>query len=49
MAADSVRKTEMGLGTRMFIKSAVCFYNHFFRRTNLRSVPPGVSPPAGLA
>jgi radical SAM superfamily enzyme YgiQ (UPF0313 family) len=40
MAADSVRKTEMGLGKRMLIKSAVRFYNHFFRR---------MSPRKGLA
>jgi hypothetical protein len=38
MAADSVRKQEMGMGTRMLIKSAMSFYNHFFRRTSLRKM-----------
>src|SRR5437868_2254176 len=39
MAADSVRKTEMGIGTKLLIKSAVSFYNHFFRRMSLRTTP----------
>ncbi len=39
MAADSVRKTEMGLGTRLLIKSAMSFYNYFFRRMSLRKMP----------
>lgn len=39
MAADSVRKTEMGIGKRLLIKSAVRFYNYFFRRASLRNVP----------
>jgi hypothetical protein len=43
MAADSVRKTEMGLGTRMFIKLAVSFYNHFFRSTNRLNVRHSIS------
>jgi radical SAM superfamily enzyme YgiQ (UPF0313 family) len=39
MAADSVRRTEMTAGTRLLIKSAVSFYNHFFRRMSLRKMP----------
>src|SRR6266446_7865787 len=39
MAADSVRKTQMGIGTRMLVKSAVSFYNYFFRRMNLLKRP----------
>src|SRR6266852_3222310 len=39
MAADSVRKTQMGIGTTMLVKSAVSFYNYFFRRMNLRKRP----------
>lgn len=43
MAADSVRKTEMGFGTRMLIKIAVSFYNHFFRPIGLRRMPVTLS------
>jgi len=39
MAADGVRRTEMTRGTRLLIKSAVSFYNHFFRRMSLRKMP----------
>jgi len=39
MAADAVRRTEMKTGTRLLIKSVVTFYNYFFRRISLRSVP----------
>ena len=39
MAADSVRRTEAGFGTRMLIKSAVSFHNHFFRRTSPQKLP----------
>jgi radical SAM superfamily enzyme YgiQ (UPF0313 family) len=39
MAADAVRRTEMKPGTRLLIKSAVTFYNYFFRGLSLRSVP----------
>jgi radical SAM superfamily enzyme YgiQ (UPF0313 family) len=39
MAADSVRRTEMTVGTKLLIKSVVGFYNHFFRRMRLRKAP----------
>jgi radical SAM superfamily enzyme YgiQ (UPF0313 family) len=39
MAADSVRKTKMRIGTRMLIKSAVSLHNYFFRRSNQRRTP----------
>jgi radical SAM superfamily enzyme YgiQ (UPF0313 family) len=39
MAADSVRRTKMKASTRLFVKSAVSFYNHFFRRVSLRTIP----------
>ncbi|HZS44554.1 MAG TPA: radical SAM protein [Blastocatellia bacterium] len=43
MAADAVRKTEMGFGTRMLIMLAVSFYNLFFRRISLRKVTLGLT------
>ena len=39
MAADSVRKKEMGLGTRILVKSSVGLYNHFFCHYSLRKTP----------
>jgi hypothetical protein len=39
MAADSVRRTEMTASTKLLIKSAVSFYNHFFRQVSLRKAP----------
>src|SRR5713226_2891190 len=39
MAADSVRRTEMRIGTRLLLKSAVSFYNYFCRRMSLRKTP----------
>jgi radical SAM superfamily enzyme YgiQ (UPF0313 family) len=39
MAADSVRRTEAGFGTRILIKSAVSFHNYFFRRTSPQRLP----------
>ncbi|PYS51559.1 MAG: radical SAM protein [Acidobacteria bacterium] len=49
MAADSVRKKEMGIGTRLLIKSAISFYNHFFRRMNLQKAPLSKSRKSLLA
>lgn len=54
MAADAVRRTEMSLSTKLFVRSAVSFYNYFFRKVSLRSVPfthgrsqsPGTRRPA---
>jgi radical SAM superfamily enzyme YgiQ (UPF0313 family) len=37
MAADSVRKRKMKIGTKLLLKSSVGLYNHFFRKTSLRS------------
>jgi radical SAM superfamily enzyme YgiQ (UPF0313 family) len=39
MAADSVRRTEMTMGTKLLIKTAVSFYNYFFRGISLRRAP----------
>jgi hypothetical protein len=39
MAADSVRRTEMKIGTRLLIRGVVTFYNFFFRRMSLRKAP----------
>ena len=39
MAADSVRRTEMKVGTRLLIRTAVGFYNTFFRKISLRKAP----------
>ena len=39
MAADSVRKKEMKMGTKLLLKSSVGLYNHFFRRMSLRKMP----------
>ena len=36
MAADSVRKKEMKIGTKILLKSSVSLYNYFFRQTSLR-------------
>ncbi len=35
MAADSVRRKEMGIVTKMLVKTAVSVYNYFFRRQRL--------------
>jgi radical SAM superfamily enzyme YgiQ (UPF0313 family) len=39
MAADSVRKKEMRIGTKLLLKLSVGFYNHFFRQTSFRRTP----------
>ncbi len=39
MAADSVRKKEMKMGTKLLLKWSVGLYNHFFRRMGLRKTP----------
>lgn len=36
MAADSVRRKEMTLRTKILLKSSVSLYNYFFRPTSLR-------------
>lgn len=48
MAADSVRKTDMGLGKRMLIKSAVRFYNYFFRRISPHKTSSMPARPKGF-
>lgn len=48
MAADSVRKKEMGIGTRLLIKAAVSFYHRFFRRMNLQKVSLHATPRKNL-
>ena len=39
MAADSVRKKKMKLGSRILIKSGVSLHNYFFRRKSMRKTP----------
>ena len=40
MAADSVRKKEMGIGTKLLIKTVVRFYNRFFRQMSPQKKAP---------
>jgi radical SAM superfamily enzyme YgiQ (UPF0313 family) len=48
MAADSVRKKEMGFGTRLLIKTAVSFYHRFFRRMSPQKVALNTTPRKNL-
>ncbi|MBV9241754.1 MAG: radical SAM protein [Acidobacteria bacterium] len=46
MAADSVRKKEMGFGTRLLVKAALKFYDRFFRGPNMQKQGPDQLRPA---